>query len=206
MLRMAIQTSRFRIGVLCMHTLTRPLRWIVAVALQAKLRCISSCKCLWPDDVARISGFGMASARAMAFFAAPPLRASFRPRRLAMWILGKASANFFVAAHADFRAHVLRRVFRRWRFVLRRGKQRHAGKHQGHPPKLKLRHHFGVRIKRLRIQNHFPELLALFQPFMGGCGVTQRKALVHHGLQLAAEDMPEHLMKITHGAHERTQK
>jgi len=124
MLRMAVQTSRFRIGVLCMQTNAWPFRWFMA--LQAKLRCISSCKCLWSDDVARISGFGMASARAMAFFAAPPLRSSFRPGRLAMWVLGKASANLFVAAHAGFRTHVLRRFFCRWRFVLRRGQQRHA--------------------------------------------------------------------------------
>jgi hypothetical protein len=126
MLRMAIQTSRFRIGVLCMHTVARPLRWIVAMALQAKLHCISAGECLWPDDVARISGFGVASARSVASFAAPPLRTSFRPGRLAMWILGKARANLFVAAHAGFRTHVLRRGFRRWRFVLRRGEQCHA--------------------------------------------------------------------------------
>jgi hypothetical protein len=154
MLRMAIQTSRFRIGVLCMHTNARPFRWFMA--LQAKLRCIAAGKCLWPDDALRISGFGMASACSMAFFAAPPLRSGLRPGRLAMWILGKARANLFVAAHAGFRTHVLRRVFRRWRFVLRRGQQRHTGKHQCHPPKLKLRHHLVYGFKGYGFKITFP--------------------------------------------------
>jgi len=151
MLRMAVQASRFRISVLCMHTNARSLGWFMAS--QAKLRCISSGERLGPDDVARISGFGVASACSMAFFAAPPLRSSFRPGWVAMGILSKPSANLFVAAHAGFRTHVLRRVFRHWRFVLRRGQQRHAGKHQGHPPKLKLRHHLVYKSK-LRVKGY----------------------------------------------------
>lgn len=156
MLRMAVQASCFDIRMQCMHPRARPLCLIVAVALQAKLRCIAACKRLRPDDALRISGFGMASARSMAFLAAPPRRSSFRLGRFAMWILGKARANLFVAAHAGFRAHILRRFFRCWRFVLRRGKQRHARKHQSHPPKLKFRHHFDSEFKDYGFKITFP--------------------------------------------------
>src|SRR6185437_16046788 len=56
--------------------------------------------------------------------------------------------------------------------------------------------------RRLRIQNHLAKLLALFQALMR-CGCfTQRKALIHYGLNLAGEDMFHYLVKIAHRPHE----
>src|SRR6478609_4183131 len=43
--------------------------------------------------------------------------------------------------------------------------------------------------RRLRIQNHFAELLAFFQALMRCSSFTQGKALVHDRLDLAGEDM-----------------
>src|SRR6476469_2360051 len=60
--------------------------------------------------------------------------------------------------------------------------------------------------KRLRIQNHLAELLALFQTLMRGCGFTQREALIDNRLNLAVTDMLHHLVKVAHRAHERSKK
>src|ERR1051326_30292 len=58
----------------------------------------------------------------------------------------------------------------------------------------------------LRIQNHFAKLLALFQSLMRGSSLAQRKALIHHGLNSAGEDVFHHLMKVAHRPHERAQE
>src|SRR6476646_9193823 len=60
--------------------------------------------------------------------------------------------------------------------------------------------------RRLRIQNHFAELLAFFQAFMRRRGFTQGKALVHDRFDLAGENMLHHLVKIAHRSHKRSQE
>ena len=58
----------------------------------------------------------------------------------------------------------------------------------------------------LRIQYHFPELLAFFQPLMRRRGFTQWETLVHYWFDLAGEDVLHHFMKVAHGPHKRSQK